>query len=432
MKIKLGLTILITTIFLIGCSNEMITDSTVTNTISNETQQGTTDSHKIVNTNKGTITDIIGPIDSYEPVINFSYEFLEQNIEDTNPVLSPVSAYLALSMVGIGADGVTREECDSVLGENMLSLSSDLMNRLPYTSEKVTLNIANSAWLDSDFIPEDVWASYIADTFQGEVHRTSLGTVDTQKEINHWIDEKTNGLIPTMLEEPLDSRTVLALFNTVYFKGDWEKPFLQRGTIDYDFTTTAGETVTVDMMHKDKEQFEYLKDDTVEGIILPYAEGNLAFVALKPLQNTSARDLYSQLTPKSMSILLNEKTEKTINLLLPKFEVSFDKILNSSLINMGMKLPFDSNLADLSKLGQMENGNNLYVDLVRQKAVIIVDEEGTEAAAATQVTMRAMSAMVDTDSIDLFFDQPFIYMLMDMETEVPVFMGIMDDPSIIN
>ncbi len=415
-NIKLGLIILITTTFLVGCSKE---DNSINNETSQETQQST---------NKGTITDTIDSIDSYEPVINFSYELLEQNIEDTNPVLSPVSAYLALSMVGIGADGATREECDSVLGENMLSLSNDLMTRLPFTSEKVNLNIANSAWLDHEFIPEDMWTSYISDTFNGEFYHTSLGTVDTQKEINHWIDEKTNGLIPTMLEEPLDSQTKLALFNTVYFKGDWKKPFLQESTIDYDFTTTDGTTVTVDMMHQSEELFDYVKDDTVEGVILPYAEGNLAFVALKPLNNTKVRDLYSQLTTEQISSLINEKSEKTINLMLPKFEVSFDKILNSSLINMGMKLPFDSNLADLSKLGQTENDNNLYVGLVRQKAVIIVDEKGTEAAAATQVSIREMLAITDIDSIDLFFDQPFIYILMDMETEVPIFMGIMDDP----
>ena len=425
-KIKLGLIILITTTFLIGCSKET----------SQETQQDTNTSLDIIDVNSDNTTDIITDtitqVDSYNPVLNFSYQLLEQNIEDTNPVLSPVSAYLALSMAGIGADGATREECNSVLGENTLNLSNDLMSRLPYTSEKITLNIANSAWLDNEFIPQDAWASYITDTFNGEFYHTSLGTVDTQQEINHWIDEKTNGLIPTMLEGPLDAQTRLALFNTVYFKGDWVKPFLQADTIDYFFTTTAGKTVTVDMMHQDKKQFDYLKDDTVEGVVLPYAEGNLAFVALKPLNNTTIRDLYSQLTTEQISTLLNEKTEKTINLLLPKFEVSFDKILNDSLINMGMKLAFDSNLADLSKLGKMENGNNLYISLVRQKAVIIVDEKGTEAAAATQVIMNEMSAIIDINSIDLFFDQPFIYMLMDMETEVPVFMGIMDDPSIIN
>ena len=176
----------------------------------------------------------------------------------------------------------------------------------------------------------------------------------------------------------------------------------------------------------------YLKDDTVEGIILPYAEGNLAFVALKPLNNTTARDLYSELTTDQISNLLNDKTEKTINLMLPKFEVSFDKTLNDTLKNMGMKLAFDSSQADLSKLGKTVDGASLYVTLVRQKAVIIVDEKGTEAAAATQVSMESMGAMIETNSIDLYFDQPFIYMLMDMETEVPVFMGIMDDPSIIN
>lgn len=429
-KLKLGLIILMTTTFLIGCSKENDIETHIgTNSISDETSQ-TVDSNHTTDA----ITDTIVPVDSYEPVIDFSYKLFKQGIEDApiNPVLSPVSAYLALSMTGIGADHETRYECNSVLGENMLSLSNDLMTRLPYTSEQVTLNLANSAWLDLEFIPEDEWVSYITDTFNGEFHNVSLPTKKTQKAINHWIDEKTEGLIPTMLDEPLYPDTKLVLFNTVYFKGDWAKPFKEINTRDYDFTTTAGKTITVDMMHQSDKQFDYLKDDTVEGIILPYAEGNLAFVALKPLNNTTARDLYSELTTDQISNLLNDKTEKTINLMLPKFEVSFDKTLNDTLKNMGMKLAFDSSQADLSKLGKTVDGASLYVTLVRQKAVIIVDEKGTEAAAATQVSMESMGAMIETNSIDLYFDQPFIYMLMDMETEVPVFMGIMDDPSIIN
>ena len=115
---------------------------------------------------------------------------------------------------------------------------------------------------------------------------------------------------------------------------------------------------------------------------------------------------------------------------LPKFEVTFEKELNDSLKNMGLQKAFDPGLADLSGLGSTLQGGNLYISLVKQKAVIKVDEEGTEAAAVTSVEIRKECAMEYSQPVvDITFDQPFLYMIVDLEKEVPLFMGIMDDPA---
>ena len=121
---------------------------------------------------------------------------------------------------------------------------------------------------------------------------------------------------------------------------------------------------------------------------------------------------------------------QNINLKLPKFEVEFDKELNETLQNMGIKLAFDNEQADFTSIGFTDNGLPLYISLVRQKAVVKLDEEGTEAAAVTMVVMNECASTESTEKpIEVFFDEPFLYMIMDMESRTPLFMGVMDDPS---
>ena len=126
--------------------------------------------------------------------------------------------------------------------------------------------------------------------------------------------------------------------------------------------------------------------------------------------------------------MIDKKNDIRINLALPKFTVEFDRNLNESLQSMGIKMAFDDVLADFSGIGKTDNGNNIYISLVRQKAKVIVDEEGTEAAAVTEVAMfECTSAVIDMPKT-VEFDRPFVYMIMDNETQIPVFMGIMDNP----
>lgn len=128
-------------------------------------------------------------------------------------------------------------------------------------------------------------------------------------------------------------------------------------------------------------------------------------------------------------ILVNKKTE-TVNLKLPKFELTFDKVLNDSLSDMGLTECFDMEKANFDQMGKTLDGDNLFIGLVRQKAKIIVDEEGTEAAAATEVLMACGAAMEPQEYREVYFDEPFVYMIMDMERGIPLFMGILDDPGL--
>ena len=188
---------------------------------------------------------------------------------------------------------------------------------------------------------------------------------------------------------------------------------------------------------------EYFSNEFAQGLLFPYRyeeeNAQYAFVAIKPIdENTQVRDLYRELTPLVIKELLAERQTGTVNTKLPKFEIEFDKQLNESLINMGLKDAFDFEKADFSGIGadgltSLDNAKalnqyNLYIDLVRQKAKIIVDDEGTEAAAVTDAIMKCGAALPSEEPKEIFFDRPLVYMIMNMEDEVPLFIGILDSP----
>ncbi len=374
-------------------------------------------------------------IESYKNVQKFAYDLFAQHIDSENPVLSPVSAYLALSMAGCGAEGTTKEEFYNVLGNDLLSLSDDMMNRFLATGNILNLSIANSAWIDDAFVANDTWLGTVKSLMDAEIFQEDLSTEQTMNKVNSWINDKTNGLIDIMLSEPLTEQTRLALLNTVYFKGKWEVPFESQNTQSEVFYLQKEQEKEkqVDMMNLYLTELEYLSNDFMEGVLLPYqksdenSNNSFAFIALKPTGESDIREVYQKLTDEVISdILVNRQTE-TVNLKLPKFEVTFDKKLNESLINMGLSECFNEGKANFEQLGKTIHNDTLYINLIRQKAKIIVDEEGTEAAAATEVLMMARGVMI-TDSKELYFNEPFIYIIMDMETEVPLFVGILDNP----
>ena len=375
-------------------------------------------------------------IESYQSLQSFSYNLFAEKTDAKNPVLSPTSAYLALTMAGLGADGNTRTEFDHVLGEDMMALSGNLMNTLPVESDYQILSLANSAWIDDQYIVDEKWISSIKSVLSAEEFQDNLSSTDAMNRMNSWIDEKTKSLIKKMIAKPLPERTRLVLFNTIYFKGKWCNPFEMDLTYTDTFHVSDTEQVETAMMHKSSEYFDYVSNDFAEGLIFPYlsdtAEHNLALIALKPREDMDVRELYQNLNSDVVSEMISDQQTVMVNTMLPKFEIAFEADLNDNLINMGLVDGFDPDKADFTLMGRNESENNLYIGLVKQKAKIIVDEEGTEAAAATEVAMIESCALIEEEPIDVFFDEPFLYMIMDMDREIPLFMGILDNPAETN
>lgn len=176
------------------------------------------------NTEKITF-DEIKETDSYDSLKKFSYDFFEKGIEIKNPVYSPVSAYIALSMVGYGADNNTYAEFEEIFGSDMANVSSSIMKAYHNEGKIFKLLLANSAWIDDDFSVNKKWIENVEEGFNSDIFNTNLSGEKTMKKMNSWIEDNTKGMIQRMLETPLGDDSKLALFNTVYFKSRWETPF---------------------------------------------------------------------------------------------------------------------------------------------------------------------------------------------------------------
>lgn len=393
---------------------------------------------------------------TYESVQKFGYDLFRQNMQEKNPILSPLSVYLTLAMAGCGADGTTKAEFIKVLGDNMSSFSADIINIFSVKEEDMNLSIANSAWIDRKFTVNETWTNTIKSLMGADVFLTELPSYETMNNINRWVAMQTNGLIDQMLTEPLEpkERIRLALFNTIYFKGKWENPFKASDTHKEDFyvldegkeNCLRRRSIQVDMMRNKTAELEYVSNDFAEGVILPYLTNQrmhfgfsdcqntgkehckrLGFFALKPKTRYSVRDVYNKLSKCIIHKMLPNRKWESIDLKLPKFKSTFDVNLVESLTKIGLTECFNENKANLSLMGKDAiTGSTLFVSLVRQNAVLKVDEEGTEAAASTEL-LRCLRAMLRPQK-ELYFNEPFLYMILDMERELPLFIGILDNP----
>lgn len=381
-------------------------------------------------------TEVSVEMTANEALWHFSHGLLEQNLKETNPVLSPVSAYLALGMVALGAEGDTLAEFENTMGKELQSISGDLIQTIPSwiqdngnDDKKSLLEVANSVWVDDRMHPADEWVKSVDEIYKAEAFQGRLSDQGVMKDINDWVENKTHSLVKEFLKEPLSDDSRLALFNTIYFLGKWVNEFEPNSTYKEDFITSGGDVKQVDMMHDFGRREYYVQGDGMDGVVMDYRDGSMALVALKPTAGQTVREMYESLTYDELTTLLDSGTKRKVNLKLPKFEVEFDKNLNETLQNMGIKRAFDGNLAEFGGLGTTDDGYPLCLSLVRQKAVVKLDEEGTEAAAVTMVVMMECAAIESTEvPVDVFFDEPFLYMIMDMETKTPLFMGILDEP----
>ena len=393
---------------------------------------------------------------TYESVQKFGYDLFRQNMQEKNPILSPLSVYLTLAMAGCGADGTTKAEFIKVLGDNMSSFSADIINIFSVKEEDMNLSIANSAWIDRKFTVNETWTNTIKSLMGADVFLTELPSYETMNNINRWVAMQTNGLIDQMLTEPLEpkERIRLALFNTIYFKGKWENPFKASDTHKEDFyvldegkeNCLRRRSIQVDMMRNKTAELEYVSNDFAEGVILPYLTNQrmhfgfsdcqntgkehckrLGFFALKPKTRYSVRDVYNKLSKCIIRKMLSNRKWESIDLKLPKFKSTFDVNLVESLTKIGLTECFNENKANLSLMGKDAiTGSTLFVSLVRQNAVLKVDEDGTEAAASTEL-LGCLRAMLRPQK-ELYFNEPFLYMILDMERELPLFIGILDNP----
>jgi serpin B len=366
----------------------------------------------------------------------FSEQLLKQAMQnDGNVMISPASIYLALAMTLQGADGTTAEAMKEVLAGSDVTLDElnrtarSLMTYWSSDDDGAQLSLANSIWFDQAFVPEKSFLQTNADYYAAQARKLDFKDAETIEIINKWVSDATKEKITEIIDE-IDPSVFMYLINAVYFKADWAQQFEKTDTYERVFNSPDGEK-SVDFMHRLGSILD-ISADGASGVALPYVDSDYTFFALMPddASNTAENWLQSQPEGEAFAGIyerINSADELQINLALPRFEATYEDSLKDDLSLLGMDIAFAPGEADFSRM-QEAGGKNIYIGDVKHKTFIRVDEKGTEAAAVTAVEMK-LTSMPSYDK-EIIFDRPFIYGIMHMPTGVPLFTGIMEDPSL--
>jgi serine protease inhibitor len=238
------------------------------------------------------------------------------------------------------------------------------------------------------------------------------------KTMNGWVEQRTQGKIKELVTGPLEASDVMFLINAVYFKAPWEKPFDPKQTLDGNFTAADGSTKKVSFMNREEDNLGYA-DDSIIAARLPYGSGRLEMVALLPLKQTLS-DFVQKISPDKLNETIGLCKETPMSLSFPKFKLEYAQTLNDTLKAMGMGDAFGN--ADFTAMSKTL-GKQIVISEVKHKSFIEVNEEGTEAAAATEIGMK-MTAVMQS----LTFDKPFLYLIRDSQTGAILFIGTMENP----
>ncbi len=342
--------------------------------------------------------------------------------EGDDNLVSPLSVAFALAMTEKGAKGETKEQMEKAFGlsEDETDLFLHELGESIEAEEDARLSVANSVWFTSSgrFMANEDFLRFNADYFGADIFKTPFDAT-TLRDINGWVNEKTHGMIPEILDR-IPYNAVMYLINALAFEADWARKYAATDLTDGTFTREDGEEVGVDFMRS--EEHAFIEDGGAVGFIKNYEGGKYAFAAILPEEGATVSDYLASLDGERLSAILGGARRAKVNAYLPKFETEFNRELSAVLKAMGMTLPFDEDRADLSGLGVSLVGN-LYISRVIHKTFISVTESGTRAGAATVVEIVEKNAAPDPDVKTVRLDRPFLYMIIDTETNVPIFIG---------
>ena len=357
-------------------------------------------------------------------------ELIKQEKEGSNVLISPLSLNMALGMTLNGANGETLKQMEKAVGgdikkEDYNEVMSYMIRKLN-GCESVNWNVANSVWIKSNigFDAGTDFLDAVNSYYESEVWRATFDS-DTVNDMNDWCNDKTNGMIPKVIDN-LDPACFMVLMNAIAFEGKWEEPYSKEDLKDNQRFFNADGSISEDvtMMKSSEERYISLKDG--EGFVKPYKGGEYVFVGIVPKDGQSAEEYIRSVKEEDLAKAVRDAKKNTVHVRMPEFSLDYTACaVKDSYNKLGMELPFDQNLADFSNMTDNPgNGRNLYIGDIIHKTHIEVDAEGTKAAAVTAVMMEcnAVAPMPDKE-IYITLDRPFVYMIADAETGMPIFIG---------
>lgn len=372
---------------------------------------------------------------------SFAFDLIRQvPVEDPdapNVFLSPLSASMTLGMAMNGASGDTWSQMRDALGFREMEEPAinqayqDLIALLEDLDSRVEFGLANSVWARQGTPIHEDFLERTRTSFDAQVETLDFGDPLAAGRINDWVADRTNGRIPELIDRTSEA-AIMYLINAVYFKGDWQYRFDPSDTRPRPFTRADGRTVQAPTMAIETD-LRYTTDSQVSIVELPYGGGAFTAIVALPAQGQSIGDLMTGLDADTWSDWMDrvEAAEpRAASVLLPRFELSYDRVLNDDLEALGMVDAFRQGAADFTRLTPLAaaEAGEVFLSMVRQKSFVKVDERGTEAAAATVAEVVVVCAGCGRPT--LAFDRPFLFAIRERLSNSILFIGVIGDPTL--
>ncbi len=333
---------------------------------------------------------------------------------------------MALGMTLNGANGQTYDDMRNALRLSDLTEAEinsgyrDLIALLGSLDSRTEMRIANSLWAHAGLPLEEAFATTGRTFFDAEVTTLDFGSPDAVPTINTWVSDKTNGRIPRLLDD-IASDEVLFLINAIYFKGKWRSAFDRKDTRSEPFHGADGQDRTVQLMHQE-DTLRYHETEDFQAVDLLYGNGAFAMTVLLPTAGRTPGGVLAGLDPAGWRQITESFRTAEVNLTLPRFRLEYGRRLNDDLMALGMGIAFDDMRADLYRIADVRP-ERLYITRVDQKTFVEVNEEGTEAAAATAVGVGTTSAPL---VVEMRVDRPFVFAIRERLSGTVLFLGVMN------
>lgn len=358
----------------------------------------------------------------------FSFDIYQKiKSKNENIIFSPVSITSAFAMTYVGAKNVTFNEIADVFyfNTNKSIFNSSYKNLFEDKLKgKPAFYNANSLWIQKDLELNPDFLSINKEYYSSSIHFSDFlnDSESSRLNINRWVEKNTNGKITNLLQpSSIDNTTRLVLINALYFKASWKKQFKKEKNTEAQFQIAKRDFVNTTFMNNSINTW-YYEDKYAQVIDIPYSDENISLMIILPKSLRKLRKLEKNLNYDYYKKYIENKQKMRVKLSIPKFNIESDFDLNKTLQSLGIKNAFSSS-ANFSGISVKEK---LYISKVIHKAKIRIDEEGTEAAAATAVIMRKTSMMLE--NVEFIANKPFIYILRNNETNCIYFMGKILNP----
>ncbi len=351
----------------------------------------------------------------------------DKEFEGKDFMVSPLSISFVLGALNNGASGQTGEEILSAIGfegctaNDINEYSKTILQGCPRVDSLVDIRIANAIILKDGYEMKKGFSNVLTDYYDAYVRSMQFDNKAVEA-INSWCDQQTEGMIPKIIDKIPDGACLFAL-NSIYYKGEWTNKFDKKDTRKEDFTNIDG-SISKTMMMQKEDWFDHTSNDIWSTIRLPYGNGSYSMYVLLPNEGKTVNDVIADLNGDKWETERNNMYGKKVNLKFPTFETETSINLIEIMKTLGMKRAFDQSAAEFEEMLVKTEGN-LSLGVLLQKSKIIVNEEGTEAAAVTMGGMVDSAAGPPTkpEIINFHVDRPFVYLIQENSSNAIFFIG---------